>query len=145
MTVKFSVSSYCSDPHKNPLPPLQTEQHTADGAEQPHGPGQRVPIQAFMATPNHYPQLPGTSPGSMLIATLWALTLLGSRLCKSSDPSLLLGEVGLDDHAIPWVQRIRNKSLAGTLRTPGPHSKWTSSGVGLLGYQNPLVAYGCTS
>lgn len=54
-----------------------------------------------MTAPNHYPQLPGTSPGSMLVAALWASTLLGSRLCKLSDPSLLLGEVGLDDHTIP--------------------------------------------
>lgn len=37
----------------------------------------------------------------MLVAALWALTLLGSPLCKPSDPSLLLGEVGLDDRAIP--------------------------------------------
>lgn len=54
-----------------------------------------------MTAPNHYSQLPGTSPGSMLVATLWASTLFGSRLCKLSDPSLLLGEVGLDDHTIP--------------------------------------------
>ena len=60
-----------------------------------------MPIQAFTTVPNHYPRLPGTSPGSMLVAALWALTLLGSQLGKPSDPSLLLGEVGLDDRAIP--------------------------------------------
>lgn len=60
-----------------------------------------MPIQAFTTVPNHYPRLPGTSPGSLLVAALWALTLLGSQLCKPSDPSLLLGEVGLDDRAIP--------------------------------------------
>lgn len=99
MTVKFSVSSCCSDPHKHPLPPLQAEQHTADGAEQPRrGQGRGCPSRRSWL-PNHYPQLPGTSPGSMLVAALWALTLLGSRLCKPSDPSLL-GEVGLGDHAI---------------------------------------------